>query len=273
MTTTVQRGCWVAVLQSRGLTCTERDCASYLSAGERATHQGFGSPRRRMQWLAGRLAAKYLFLHRLEMGRPQAQLRQPILFQLTAQSLDAFPDWMYQEVEVVPASTDADGAGAGFRWCGTVEQETASISHIDDEACACLCADGNVGIDLERVLPRVEAFYKLNYTEAENEWVNEGTSTEPLSRDWLYTLLWTFKEAALKARAAFPKNLLSFSGTGFNGLPAAHDMLWAYRRRNWSDRFDLFSAVIEGQGKATGVHVAYAGTRHRILTVVKPFRH
>ena len=273
MRTTRQPGCWVAVLQAQNLMGRDPDCSVYLSAAERERHQAFANPKRRLQWLAGRLTAKYLFLHRLEMGLPNDAQGRPALFQLTAQSLDAFPDWMYQEVEVVPASTDADGAGARFRWRGITEQEALSISHTDTEACACLCAQGTVGIDLESVAPRVEAFYRLNYTEGENQWVNRGASMEPLSRDWLYTLLWTFKEAALKARAALQKNPLSFAGIGFSGLPAPEDVLWAYRARTWSERLNLFSAIVEEEGSATTVHVAYVGTRSRILTVVKPFGH
>jgi hypothetical protein len=128
-----------------------------------------------------------------------------------------------------------------------------------------------VGVDLESVAPRVEAFYRSNYTEAEKAWVDRGAGTEPHSRDWLFTLLWTFKEAALKAQAMFQKTRLSFAGIGIAGLPVPQDVLWAYRRSTWGEQFGVFDGLIQDESNATAVHVAYVGTSRRILAVVKPF--
>ncbi|HVS89073.1 MAG TPA: 4'-phosphopantetheinyl transferase superfamily protein, partial [Candidatus Acidoferrum sp.] len=193
-----------------------------------------------------------------------------ILLQLTACSLEAFPDWMYQSIEVY-ASTDPQCAGPQFRWCGRAMEGALSLSHTDNDACACVSEGSTVGVDLESVAPRVEAFYRSNYTEAEKQWVNRGASIEPLSPNWLYTLLWTFKEAALKARVVLQKNPVSFAGIQVTGLPVPQDVLWAYRKSNWTHQFGLLAAGIEEERNTTGVHVAYMGTNRLILAVVKPF--
>src|SRR5712691_4362297 len=266
-------GCWVAVLETRSLVGTEKDYSVYLSAAERERHAALRNSKRRLEWLAGRLAAKHLFLQRLEMRVPNdGPTWRPILLQLSANSLDAFPEWMYQSIEV-PAGTDARDAGPRFRWCGRAEEDAVSLSHTGNDACACLSEGSTVGVDIESVEPRVEAFYRANYTEAEKQWVNRGAGIEPLSPNWLYTLLWTFKEAALKARAVLQKNPVSFAGIEVTGLPVPQDVLWAYHRSTWSDRFGLLTAGIEEQRNTTGVHVAYTGTSRLILAVVKPFGH
>jgi phosphopantetheinyl transferase (holo-ACP synthase) len=266
-------GCWVGLLEPQCLVRRGRDYGIYLSAAERERDGVLRSPKRRLEWLAGRLAAKYLFLHRLEMGFPnEGQQWRPTLLQLSAESLDAFPARMYQAIELSP-STDPQCGGPGLRWCGRTMEESVSISHAGNNACACLSAGGTVGVDLEIVAPRVEAFYRSNYTETEKHWVNRSASIEPFSQDWLYTLLWTFKEAALKARAVLQKNSWSFAGVGVSGLPISEDVLWVYRKSRWGDQFGLFTALIEESGKGVSVQIAYSGTSHVILTVLKQFGH
>jgi len=237
----------------------------------RSRHRSFPSAQRRLEWLGGRLAAKHLFLHRLETSvtSNEPDLR-PTFFQLSDWSIDKFPEWMYQNVEV-SASADPLGAGPHFRWCGRVKEDAVSLSHTGYDACACVSQGTIVGVDLQRVEPRVESFYRSNYTEAEKRWVNRGAGIEPSSRNWLYTLLWTFKEAALKARAVLQRSPVSFGGIELADLPPPQGVLWAYRKNVWSDRFGQFTARIKEERSTRGLHVAYMGTRHLILSVVTPF--
>jgi phosphopantetheinyl transferase (holo-ACP synthase) len=251
--------------------CAEKDFDSYLSGAERRRHHEFRNPQQRLRWLAGRLAAKYLFLHRLEMAFPTDRVDwSPMLIQLSVELLDIFPQWMYQGIEV-SAGTDTQGAGPRFRWLGRSKEDAVSLSHTGNDACACLSEGNTVGVDLESVEPRVDAFYRSNYSEAEKQWAKQGGGLEPLSPNWLYTLLWTFKEAALKAGAIARKNPLSFAGIEFAALPIPRTALSAFRRSTWGDRFGIFTAGIREDRKTTDVHVAFMGTRRLILTVVKPF--
>jgi 4'-phosphopantetheinyl transferase EntD len=146
-----------------------------------------------------------------------------------------------------------------------------SLSHTGNDVCACLSQAGAVGVDIESVESRVESFYRANYTETEKQWVSCGVGIEPLSRNWLYTLLWTFKEGALKARALLQKSPVSFGGIEVRGLPIPQGVLRAFRKDTWGDQFGLFTARIQEDRNTTGVHVAYMGTRRIILAVVKPF--
>src|SRR5204863_5143107 len=241
-----------------------------LSAAERAHHRALRGSKRRLEWLGGRLAAKYLFLHRLEMPvAHDEQTWRPTLIQLSAYSIDAFPDWMYQHIEV-SASADPQGAGPRFQWYGRGEEGAVSLSHTDYDACACFSPGNIVGVDLQSVEPRVEPFYRSNFTETEKQWVSRGTGIEPSSRHWLFTLLWTLKEGALKARALLQRSPVSFGGVEVAGLPVPPDVLWAYRKDTWNDRFGLFTARIKEERNARDMHVAYMGTRRLILAVVKP---
>lgn len=262
-------GCWVAVLDSRGLSRAENDCTQYLSRAERERHSSTRGSKRREEWLAGRLAAKYVFLHGLEMGS-DAEVRewQPTLMRVSSRSLDAFPAWMYQALEVT-----ATAGGPRLVWLGRDHAASISLSHTPGDACACLAAHGIAGVDVEGVAARVDAFYGSNYTAAERAWVGRGVATEPGSREWMYTLLWTIKESALKARVCVQKSPWSFAGVEVTGLPEPEDVMWAYRRSTLGGRFGRFSAAIDAERRRTSVEIAYAGSRDLIVAVVKPFEH
>src|ERR1043166_4273114 len=122
-------GCWVAVLETQRLVGTEKDYTIYLSAAERERHAALRNSKRRLEWLAGRLAAKHPFLQRLGVRVPYCgPCGRPALLQLAAQSLDSFPAWMYQSIEV-PAGTDPQDPAPRFRWCGRAKEDAVSLSH------------------------------------------------------------------------------------------------------------------------------------------------
>jgi hypothetical protein len=129
-----------------------------------------------------------------------------------------------------------------------------------------------VGVDVEKVSRRVDAFYRRNFTQAERAWASEGERLAPGSRDWLFTLLWTIKEAALKAGALTPQSPWSFAGIGLDGLPVPGDVLWCFRPGNWGERFGQFTAIMGDMQGGSYVRVAYGGTRDFVLTIVKPIR-
>lgn len=265
--------CRVALLDARTLVSSKTHYRAHLSIAERESYDALRSSRRRLEWLAGRLAAKYLFLQHLEIGIAHTVVQQShsTLLQLSDKCLDDFPDRMYQKIEVL-AGERPSCAGPWFRWRGTAREEMVSVSHTGNDVCASLSTRGPAGIDLERVTERADAFHRCNFTETERRWIREGTRIEPLSKDWLFTLLWTVKEAALKAGALLQTSPWSFAGVEVEGLPAPNDVLWAFREGTWRDRFVLFTALIKETRKTTSARVAYLGTRQLILTVVRPLR-
>src|SRR5216683_2180877 len=89
-------GCSVASLESREL---HYDAfTDHLSVAERAKYASLLSQSRKSEWLAGRLAAKYLFLNRLELSQgTESRQRSPTLSKLSSAALRAYSPWMYEQ--------------------------------------------------------------------------------------------------------------------------------------------------------------------------------
>jgi 4'-phosphopantetheinyl transferase len=160
--------------------CPAQDCAEvdttrpdFLSASERRTYAGLRFPKRRHEWLLGRWTAKQLLQRSLEAYRG---------LPLTAISVNADPDG------VPYLSVDGEGRLPA----------SLSISHRSGHA-FCALSPGvspSIGADIERVEPRAAAFVNDFFTpgEAERVWACPTTA-----RDTLVTVIWSAKEAVLKA--------------------------------------------------------------------------
>jgi len=152
---------------------------SVLSPAERATLAGKRYPKRRREWLLGRWTAKHLLRH-------------------------ACPEYASLPLSEITVGNDPDGAPyLAVEGHGRLAL-SLSISHRNDHAfCALLspssfvpAAQTVVGADIERVEPRDPAFVHDFFTarEAEHVW----TAPDAL-RDTLVTVIWSAKEAVLKA--------------------------------------------------------------------------
>jgi 4'-phosphopantetheinyl transferase EntD len=262
-------GCLAAVLEADSLARTGRDYSDLLSATERQWYGAFPTAKRRSEWLAGRLAAKYLFLNQLEMGEVDGDREwPPRLMPLAAQSLDDFPVSLFRAVELCPSST-VDGGPPRLRFGGKPYEIAVSLSHAGNNACACMSKWSTIGLDVEKVLPKVEVFYQSNFTISEKDWADVPAVSKELGRHWLYTLLWTIKEAALKARTVVHKSPWGFAGVGVGGLPPLRDLLSAGRTEAWGDYFGRFTARIDEECISTPVQVAFAATGDLIVTLVR----
>jgi 4'-phosphopantetheinyl transferase EntD len=265
-------GCLVAVLDAVSLACSGRDYSEFLSATEGKRHGAFRTTKRKSEWLAGRLAAKYLFLNQMELGHLSGYREwPPRLMPLSTKVLDDFPVSLFRAVELLP-SGELGGGPLWLRFGGKLQEAAVTVSHAGDNACACLSKCGTVGTDVENVSPKVVSFYRSNFTNAEREWAERAEISEEVGQDWLYTLLWTVKEAALKARVVVRESPWSFSGIGLCGLPPPRDLLSACRYAPWGDYFGLFTALIEEDHNSTPVQVAFAATSQVIVTLVRRCR-
>lgn len=170
----------VALFEDRYDTAILRDYISrrYLTTSERAVYDGL-SPKRRRQWLAGRVAAK-----------------------------DAVLDWLRRErgIEAVfpqELRVENDAAGAPrirANVTGTVPETLhLSISHKDLLAAA-IVGEQPVGIDIERIEPREESFLALSFSEAERTLLADEDIAVASTRGWVA------KEVVAKA-----------AGTGLRG--------------------------------------------------------
>lgn len=143
------------------------DLSEQLGAAELAQLAAFKVPKRRKDWLSGRLAAKRLVCALLaEQGRSDRLCEVTILNRRDGSPYAALPG-------------DPE-AGAPF----------LSISHGPGGAVAAAApADGRVGVDVERVAERPESFLTIFAHPSERP---------ALDTPQAQTRLWTLKEAVLK---------------------------------------------------------------------------
>jgi 4'-phosphopantetheinyl transferase len=148
------------------------DPRKVLSISEQAHFAGFRFPKRRDEWLLGRWAAKSL-----------------------AASL---PVCQSIPIDRIQIANTAEGAPYYQVVDGLTPADCLTISHSDRLAFCALCsAPGlHIGADLEKIDPRSGTFVQDYFTPTERELVN-GCPVE--SRPLLVTLIWSAKEAMLKA--------------------------------------------------------------------------
>lgn len=254
-------GCSVAALESREL--QDEKYTRHLSVGERAKYMGLPSQSRKSEWLAGRLAAKYLFLNRLEMPRTQGRQWSPTLSELSSDALGVYSPWMYQKVEVVTNS-----GKPGLVWCGQARPEGISLSHSGSVSCAAIALGTPTVIDLETTRPRIDAFYRNNFTEAERSWAVRGAGGESIKANWFFTLLWTLKESALKL--GWLNSLWNLPRIEIAGLPGPDNIRPFWNSRTMGNDFAVFTVSVKEHWRVMQVRVAVTGTRNFILTVMNP---
>lgn len=144
----------------------------WLSARERQILDGLRFAKRRREWLNGRWAAKMLLLNSLpELGG----------------------------VEPSSLTIDHQPEGAPKVFFGGKQLDLSlSISHRDHLAFCGLCAgpNGSLGADVEKIEPRDEVFAADYFTREERAQLDRVAGGD---RDLWVTLIWSAKEAALKA--------------------------------------------------------------------------
>lgn len=254
--------CFVGVLDVCEL--QDRDYTSHLSADERARYASLPGERRKSEWLAGRLAAKHLFLNRLEMFEgTRSNNWRPALSKLSTETLGVYSPWMYRKVEVL-----TDDGKPRLVWCGKARTERVSLSHTGGLSCACIAQETPTAIDVETSVRRHEAFYRNTFSEVERDWATRGAEGELGEANWYFTLLWTLKESALKL--GWTASLWNLPRIEIDGLPGLNHLEPLRRSRNMSDAFVVFTAGVKEACREMRVRVAVAGTRNYVLTVMNP---
>jgi hypothetical protein len=256
--------CVLALLESQGLIAD--DYAGHLSAVERVRYLELISRQRRLKWLSGRLAAKYLFLSRFELGHQKVTGSNPVLLKLSGETLDTFPAWMYRKVEILPRSST--NASPRLFWCGEQRNESISLSHAEGVSCACLAFAGPTSVDIENAVQRVDAFYRKTFTDAEQSWVSRISEKDKFRSDWLFTFLWTLKESALKLQTN--KTLWDLPRIEIHDLPEPKNFSPPRSDRNFVNDFLTFPVSVRDRQFMNQVQVAVTGSRNLILTVMKP---
>ena len=257
-------GCVVGLLATCEL--QGKDYTNHLSADERAQYMHLPNRSRKSQWLAGRLAAKYLFLSRLEMGEGTcSRAWPPTLARLSSEALDAYSSWMYQRIEVLLNGV-TPSRYRKLTWCGKDRPESISLSHAGGECCASIAMGPPTAVDVETIVPRIDAFYRSNFTKAERSWVGCGAEGDSVKANWFFTLLWSLKESALKL--GWLDSLWNLPSIEISGLPGPKS-IGPFGCGKTND-FVVFAARVKEQCRVMPVRVAVTGTSNFILTVVNP---
>lgn len=253
--------CAVALLEPR----REPAWAACLSAREQV-RLGRLAPARQPRYIAGRLAAKHLFLRRLGADGACAPRAQPVFHALTPDALHAFSPWMYRLAEILPA---AAGGGPRLYWCGVLRPERVSLAHTEGLTCASLAAGPALGLDVEQAVPRRDAFYRGNFTEGERRWVARSAWATGVPFAWLYTFLWTLKEAVLKGRlTGGARSVWDFPRIETRPLADPCAMAAAYRGVRVGEAVHAFGVEVCGPQGTARVAAAVTASHHRILTVL-----
>lgn len=240
------------------------DYANHLSSDERAKYASLPGERRKSEWLAGRLAAKHLFLNRVEMFEgARSKNWRPALSKLSAEALGVYSPWMYRKVEVL-----TDDGKPRFVWCGNARTERVSLSHTGGLSCACIASGTPTAIDVETSVRRHEAFYRNTFSEVERYWATRGADDKLSEANWYFTLLWTLKESALKL--GWTASLWNLPRIEIDGLPGLNRLEPLWRSRTMGDAFVVFTARVKDACREMRVRVAVAGTRNYVLTVMNP---
>lgn len=237
-----------------------------LSADERAKHSTLQGRRRKDEWLAGRLAAKHIFLNRLELsGQSMGPQWRPTLTVLTPEALETYSPWMYRQVEVL----SKDGK-PGLVWCGAERRESISLSHAGGVSCASITSGAGTAIDIETAAPRVGAFYRNNFTAAERAWAHRWSGGESGRSNWYFTLLWTLKESVLKLGWLKQAGVWELPRIEIDGLPGFDHAGPFWSSSTIGSDFLVFTARVKEACRVMQVQVAVSGTRNFVLTVMNP---
>ena len=176
---------------------------AWLTSSERTTYAALIIPKRRREWLAGRVAAKSIIAQRHNL-----------------RSADRFT-----RITITPI---ADGPERG-RPRYTIDAQPApydlSIAHCGDIAIAALATHPGerIGVDLEHLITAGPGFDALTFSPAELATLATlPTSLRPTYR----THLWTLKEALLKAtgtglRTSLPDVSVQLSPTSRDAITLA----------------------------------------------------
>lgn len=190
--------CTVALIDRRELQLGQ--WPSFLSAREQREASTYKHPERRSRAITTRLLTKYL------VSRPEAvEYRR-----LTAAELEAASNSEWTSIESLSGTAKSRTAAVIVGAGGAYPGWSACSSHCGPYTAACVGRD-RFGLDLERIEPRRKEFYAHMFSAEERAWVEDVRSRAGASTEAAFTLLWSIKEAYLKASGNHDLSVWAFS--------------------------------------------------------------
>ena len=176
----------------------QEQAVSCLTPAELKRFAQFTYPKRKLEWLGGRMAAKYAAMSAA-----------------TVQDIDAVPQWLALEVA---AATDGRPFILAADNPGRVLPDI-SISHSHGLAAAMAAVHGRCGVDIQKVTPSVIKIQKKFAAPAEVDILHDLAGSGPEASQ--LTLLWAAKEALKKAIGT--RALPGFLGVKLSGAATDKD--------------------------------------------------
>ena len=166
-------------METRGM---EYMYAQYLSEQEQAWLEKFTSEKRRLEWLGGRIAAKYAAVRLFAQNEKKREIVQS-----------------FADIVVISASNGRPSLAFNNRIWLLVDIPDISISHSGSMAAAMAARNGFCGIDIQKITPRVNKVQERFCTSSEKDILYESFQRQPEIETASLIKLWAAKEALRKA--------------------------------------------------------------------------
>jgi hypothetical protein len=250
----------VAALDSAEITAEIQ--TSYLRETEVQEAATIANQRRREEWVAGRIAAKYAFLDG-EGFHESAGLGELYVRKLNIADLASFSSDAYRSVSVIRDRAPGGGP-ARVGWSSGSDTVQVAISHSAGYSCASLGTAGVCSLDLETPVQRVPEFYLQTFTHRERDWVGACAGAHGLNPEWLYTLLWSARECLLKTPRFTDLSLWHMPALEIDIPDGAERLVRIHDSKDLSGSFEFLQAsTFRG-----AFRLAVAGSPNLILTAI-----
>ena len=252
----------VATLDSAAL--SGRDYLDCFSGKEQRKILGTRNNQRRLESLAGRLAAKFLFLNQHSADR----LNAPSPIHLTPAHLDRFTAPEYRSAEVV-RSDDVRSGLPWISWLSGNGGQTVAIAHSNGVACAFLGNEDVIAVDMECAEPRTPAFYSGNFTSIERRWAGQVSSRLRLHLAWTFTFLWTVKECLLKTPWFRDLSIADLPSMNVRIKSGEEQLVQPHFARDFLAGFVFLQADASDRSRTVPVNLAVSGRYDLVLTALQ----
>jgi hypothetical protein len=244
-----------------------RDYLPYFSDLERQEILGTRNGKRRRERVAGRLAAKFLFLqHHSATGVERGKLMH-----LTAAHLERFTEAQYRSAAVFRNEEICAGLPQicwSDRAATAKDARTVAITHTDGLACAFLGTEDPVAVDLESAETRAPVFYAGNFTGRERSWAAECSERLNLDLHWTFTFLWGVKECLLKTPWFRDLSIADLPSMDVRITSGEEQLVYPHAAREFLAGFVFLQAEVADRSRNVSVNLAVSGRHDLVLTAV-----
>jgi 4'-phosphopantetheinyl transferase EntD len=252
----------VATLDSAAL--NGRDYIECFCASERRKILSSRNIQRRREYVAGRLAAKFLFLNQ-HSAEP---LAAPSPIHLTRALLDRFNDSEYRSAEVF-RSDEVRAGLPRISWPGGKGAQSVAIAHTNGLACAFLGNEAAVSVDMERAEARTPGFYSGTFTSLERRWAGDVSSRLRLHLAWVFTFLWTAKECLLKTPWFHDLSIADLASINVLITSGEEQLVQPHFARDFLAGFVFLQADAADRSRVVPVNLAVSGRHDLVLTALQ----